>query len=154
MTSRIATQIVTFALAFVTLAASTAWGARYRVELQRDGKVLSSRTIDLKNPAKGDVIHTEGGIALEIKDKTASCGVFLSAQNQTGGHQPDKANVIVTIIENSKTPDMKSVQTNSGLLSKRSIPLKDQDVTPGAEGTRKVSVDSAKLNRSCTVSVI
>lgn len=148
MSSRIATQIVTLGLLAVTLVASVdAHASRYRVELKQDDKVLSSRTVDLARPQGPSVIQSHGGVALELTDSAASCGVFLQPQDKA-------ANVIVTIIENVKNPDLKSVETKSAVLSKQTIAPKDQDVTPGADGRRHVTADSAKLNRSCTVSVI
>ena len=142
---------------FVTLMLVCAWtavslaspekseAAIYKVALMQKTKVLSTRTIDTSKPLQaGIAAHAGNGLAFEIQDTLASCNVFVQASSGL------KADVMVSIIENGAT----AVVTNSALLTKEKIEPKDQTVYPGAEGSREVTVDAPKLNRTCTVSVL
>lgn len=154
MKQRIATEIVTTLLVLVTsnavvlTGASPAWSQTYKIELQNDvKKTLVTRTIDTTKPASNGVVtHLGNGLAFELADASASCGVFLEPT-------PLKTSVMVSLIENgTKTP--KNVVSNSGVLTKAAIDPKDQDVLPGAAGARTVSVEAAHLGRTCTVSIL
>ncbi len=92
--------------------------------------------------------HVAGGLALEIKDETASCGVFIQPKTKTA------KNVMVSIVEAGGSDPAKSVVSNSAVLTKETIPLSKQDVFPNSVGQRSVSVEASKLHRVCTVSVL
>ncbi|CAN5690229.1 hypothetical protein BH10BDE1_BH10BDE1_01210 [soil metagenome] len=150
MSNRTAPGFVTLMLvcALTALAVASpenAVAAIYKVALMQKSKVLSTRTIDTgKAPQAGVTAHAGNGLTFEVQDTLASCNVFVQASSGL------KADVMVSIIENGAT----AVVTNSALLTKEKIEPKDQTVYPGAEGTREVTVNAPKLNRTCTVSVL
>lgn len=156
MTKLNKTQFVTLLLLGVTilLALSAPANAEiYRIELKDKKKVISTRLLDTEKPAaNGAVNHVAGGIAAEVKDKTASCGVFV--QKEPG--KTSQASVMVSLIENGTSTEaqLKSVVSNSGLLSKKTIPESEQRAVPNSSGSKSLSVEAPKLHRSCTVSVL
>lgn len=154
MTSRCRAQIVTLLLAVVTGYAPGAFATVYRVELKNASRVVSTRTFNSLNPTSTDQVHhVDNGVAFEITDAAASCGIFL--QKETRG----QTNVIVSLIENKggdKSVDLSKLKvvSKSGLLTKRTLTKAEQGVFPSGSGARRVSVEAPDLERSCTVSLI
>lgn len=112
--------------------------------------MLSTRLIDTAKTLPGEA-HVASGINIEVKDAEASCGVFIQVQKRES--KQTLANVIVSLVENEGEIASRTIFSNSGVLSKLPISETDQDVLPNSAGTRSVSVEAAKLHRSCTVSV-
>lgn len=157
MQSKVASQMVTVALIAVTFFCTSAKAEVYRIDLKKNSTVLSTRTIDTsKSASSGGVPHSMGGIAIEIADTEASCGVFIQPQAKESKSPSANvpANVMVSLIPTKGPVASRTVTSNSGLLSKLTISQEDQDVLPNSAGSRSVSVDALKLRRSCTVSVL
>ncbi len=112
---------------------------------------LVSRNVDLSGGGTtGAVTHVEGGLAVEIKDELVSCGVYL----QKGANKNQRAtSAMISILRTAPNIDMASVVTASGLLTKAPIPIEDQTASDSSTGTKSLTADAPKLDRSCTVSI-
>jgi hypothetical protein len=150
---RFIVQFVTLG-ALVMVVSSPALAARYRIELRKESRVVSTRIFDsLKTDTDGVVHHAENGFAFELTDQSASCGIFLQKENR------GQTSVIVSLIENKagdKSVDLSKLKivSKSGLLTKQPLSGNAQNVFPGGAGVRRVSVEAPDLNRTCTISLI
>jgi len=143
---------VVFAImASIVFSATPAKAQVFRLDLLKGSEVLVSRNVDLSGGGTtGAVTHVEGGLAVEIKDELVSCGVYL----QKGANKNQRAtSAMISILRTAPNIDMASVVTASGLLTKAPIPIEDQTASDSSTGTKSLTADAPKLDRSCTVSI-
>lgn len=135
----------------VVFSATPAKAQVFRLDLLKGSEVLVSRSVDLSDGGTtGAVTHVEGGLALEIKDELVSCGVFL----QKSPNQKQRAtSALISLLRTAPTIDMSSVVTASGLLTKAPISIEDQTASDSSTGTRSLTADAPKLERSCAISI-
>lgn len=140
-----------FVVFAIMASAAPAKAQVFRLDLLKGQEVLVSRNVDLSGGGTtGAVTHVEGGLAFEIKDEMVSCGVFL----QIGANKKQRAtSAMISILRTAPTIDMSSVVTASGLLTKTPIAVEDQTASDSSTGTRSLTADAPKLDRSCTISI-
>lgn len=107
----------------------------YRLELRDENGVIESRTINPKDKNAPGMFHHAGlkGLAVEVKDRVASCGTFIP---QVAGQK-----LMLNLIENAT-------------VGQSPMNVKTASVNLADEPSRSAQVSEPKIDRTCSIQLL